>query len=292
MKNSALEELLVNSIDWEKVSKKDNLSHNFIVKYKKYINWCSIINNKHYDEKIIAKCIDFVPINTLISSRKLSEDFIEKYIIPKNIFWSCISKYQILSESFMDKYKDKLNWDIMLISQAMSENFILSHIEYINWGLLSTYKKTQLSVDFLLKYKDKLNWDEISATRKSFSNDTLYKIGDVINWNVYNSYGHHIDEDIIDKHIQKFDIEILLTKNKLTEQFLIKHQNYLGWDNISRYAKLDRIFMIKYKYFLNWELCQTNRNIIDSINFNQKVFNRIKPNPIVYYIKNLIRKYA
>lgn len=288
MKNSALEELLINSIDWDNISKKDNLSYNFIIKYKKYINWYSIINNRHYNEKIIARCIDCIPLCTLITSRKLSEEFIEKYIVTTDKHWEGISCYQILSESFMDKYKDKLNWDMMIVSQAMSEEFIISHIDYINWKLLSTYKRKQLSVDFLLKYQDKLDWNEISALSSYFTDETLYKIGDLINWNVYNYRHPYIKEKIIEKYIQKFDIEILLEENELSEEFLIKHQDYLGWDNISRYAKINREFIIKYKYFINWKLLYFNRRT----SFTNNEFYKLKPNPIVYHIKNFIRKHA
>lgn len=286
MKNSALEELLINSVDWNKISKKDNLSYNFITKYKKYIDWYSIINNIHYNEKIIAKCIDCIPLYTLITSRKLSEDFIEKYIVTTDRHWNEISQYQILSESFMDKYKDKLNWDSMIISQSMSEEFIISHIYYINWKLLSTYKRDYLSSDFLLKYKDKVNWDIISNKSKYFSNEDLEKLHDLIVWDTY-IYKHRVDEEIIDKYFDYFtDMGNLLYRNNLSKVFLIKHQEKLGWNNISQFAgTLDSEFLTKYKYFINWDLVAINHRLYLPIN---RIYN-LKPNIIKRIIYKLFK---
>lgn len=285
MKNSILEEVLINSIDWDNISKKDNLSYNFIIKYKKYINWYSIINNRHYNEKIFARCIDCIPLYKLITSRKLSEEFIEKYIVTTDKYWEEISRFQNLSESFMDKYKDKLNWDMMMISQAMSEEFIISHIDYINWKSLSIYKRDYLSADFLLKYKDKVHWDIISDKYKYFSNEDLEKLHDLILWDTYINK-HYILEEIIDKYFDYFtDMGNLLYRRKLSEDFLIKHQEKLGWDNISQFATLNSKFLTKYKYFVNWDLVIINNRVYMST----KGIYKLKPNIIKRIIYKLFK---
>jgi len=43
-----------------------------------------------------------------ISKIQISESFIEKY--QDKIYWDLISEYQKLSESFIKKFKDKVNW--------------------------------------------------------------------------------------------------------------------------------------------------------------------------------------
>jgi hypothetical protein len=70
-----------------------------------------------------------------------SEEELEKNI---NSFywghWLRISRYQKLSESFIEKHKDLVNWLWISEYQTFSENFILNNLEYIDIGYLEVNK--------------------------------------------------------------------------------------------------------------------------------------------------------
>jgi hypothetical protein len=66
-----------------------------------------------------------------------SENIIEKY----NGDWENISSHQYLSESFMEKYKDKIIWDVAIKYQNFSPGFIEKHVEQFDINKLIMYQK-------------------------------------------------------------------------------------------------------------------------------------------------------
>ena len=52
----------------------------------------------------------------------LSEEFIEKF--QDKVNWILISDYQVLSEEFIEKFQDRVNWENISTYQTLSEEFI------------------------------------------------------------------------------------------------------------------------------------------------------------------------
>lgn len=75
---------------------------------------------------------------------KLSERFIRKF--QDKINWEIISTYQILSEDFIREFQDKVDWDAISSDQRLSENFIREFQDKVNWYYISFYQK--LSKEF------------------------------------------------------------------------------------------------------------------------------------------------
>ncbi|BAE47704.1 hypothetical protein G8S49_06410 [Clostridium botulinum C] len=65
-----------------------------------------------------------------ISSQDLSEEFMDKY--QDILDWKYISVYQNLSESFSEKYQDKLNWKIICKFQELPESFVNKYKNELN----------------------------------------------------------------------------------------------------------------------------------------------------------------
>ena len=61
---------------------------------------------------------------------KLSEKFIEKF--ENYVDWDFISCYQNLSEEFIIKHQDKLTWKYIFSRQKLSEKFIREYCNKIN----------------------------------------------------------------------------------------------------------------------------------------------------------------
>src|SRR5574343_423060 len=83
---------------------------------------------KFFDENINKYEFDW---DHILINQKLSESFIEKY--SNKVDCKCISEYQTLSEEFIGKHKDKVNWYLISQYQKLSEEFIEKHINKINW---------------------------------------------------------------------------------------------------------------------------------------------------------------
>jgi hypothetical protein len=88
--------------------------------------------------------------------KKYSEKELENNIHLFGFYdWRYISKYQILSEEFIEKHSNKLNWDNISAYQVLSEDFIEKHLDKLNWYEISFYHK--LSEEFIKKHIDKIN---------------------------------------------------------------------------------------------------------------------------------------
>ena len=136
------------------------------------------------------KKIDLTLVNWNWISRyqKLSESFIEKHSAKVN--WDYISEYQKLSESFIEKHSAKVDWNYISVYQNLSESFIEKHSKKVNWYCISKYQK--LSESFIEKHSENVNWNLISLYQKlsesfiekykdrlSISSDSwMYKSGD------------------------------------------------------------------------------------------------------------------
>jgi len=95
-------------------------------------------------------------------SKPMTESFIEKY--QDQVNWIYISEYQKLSESFIEKHQDKVDWYCISICQKLSESFIEKHKDKVNWYYISKYQK--LSESFIERFRNKLNMYHISMYQK------------------------------------------------------------------------------------------------------------------------------
>ena len=80
------------------------------------------------------------------------------YLISKNeINWTKIStQYQKLSEPFIRKFKNRVNWEYISICQKLSENFIREFKGRVDWFWILRYQT--LSEDFIRELKDDIPW--------------------------------------------------------------------------------------------------------------------------------------
>src|SRR5574344_2119519 len=111
---------------------------------------------------------------------KFFDDYVGKSDNISKYNWCYISKYQILSESFIEKHKDKVDWGYISINQKLSEEFIEKYIDKIYWYRISQNQK--LSEEFIEKHIDKVDWNNIS-TYQILSEKFIEKYIDNVDWN-------------------------------------------------------------------------------------------------------------
>ncbi len=182
-------EQLKEEIDWRWVSLYQTLTKEFIIKYKSRIHFDYLSENKHLTPDVINEFIDeldlievlknvnndfkFTPesifklpsykICRILTKYRLDDDTIDT-IVENYLFSSCctdeISKYQTLSESFMKKHLNKLNWNHISRYQKLSLSFIEANPKLIRWDELS-YNKN-LTADVVTEYRQQLkNTEEV-----------------------------------------------------------------------------------------------------------------------------------
>lgn len=189
-----------------------------------------IDNLTEFDWEYISEC------------QKLSESFIEKY--QDKVDWMSISEGQKLSEQFIDKFKDKVDWDYISIYQNLSEPFIDKYKDKVNWVWISKYQK--LSESFIGRYQDKVDWVYISAYQK-LSESFIEKYQDEVNWD-YISKNQKLSEPFIEKFQDRVGWKNISKYQKLSENFIKKYQNKVDWEYISKYQNLSESFIKKYKH--------------------------------------------
>ena len=90
------------------------------IKFKTEINWETDIITEldiyHHQKDL--------PLNELLINPNFNTDLLEKYKF--NLKWEDLShnSYELMSESFIEKYKDFLHWLKICVSAKLSEKFI------------------------------------------------------------------------------------------------------------------------------------------------------------------------
>lgn len=104
----------------------------FFYNYPLYEKWI-YKNDKNYN------AFDFIVVY-----QKLSESFLEMLISKKHIIdypdWQIISETQNLSENFIRKYKNELWWSCISAYQKLSDVFIIEMSDYIDYRNLKFNK--------------------------------------------------------------------------------------------------------------------------------------------------------
>ncbi len=75
-----------------------------------------------------------------------------------------ISADQKLSEAFIDKYADRVDWYAISVYQKLSEAFIEKHTDRVNWYQISEYQ--ELSEALIENNEYQINWNGLSHNKK------------------------------------------------------------------------------------------------------------------------------
>lgn len=164
---------------------------------------------------------DYVVWNKISSNQLLSLSFLETY--KNNINWqSFSSNWASLNRNTIIYFANKLNW--ILISQMVLDDYIIincyEYISNICWVNISCFSK--LSSDFVLRNHDKLNIKLITIYQKLDEwciRHLIYTYPTINIWNelsIYQSLSHKFINDFRNK----LDTHLLIS-NKLIKRSLI-----------------------------------------------------------------------
>lgn len=130
-----------------------------------------------------------------MATKVLSNEFMQK--IMNEEAWKELSGDFNWSETLLEKYQDKVNWDE--ISGNRSIRWTIPMIQKfknrINWETFSEYIGDESLTESILEtFKDKWNWHKLSSNGEvSLSYDLLDKYADLWDW-----------EEVIDRYYNNF----------------------------------------------------------------------------------------
>lgn len=177
-------------VGWNTVSKWENLKLDFIDKYQDYVDWHAILSVQNLTDSFIEthknRIIGNVQWTRALLRPSITEAYIEEYI--DKFDWSMVNVSTIynssishVSEKFLIKYSDKVNWYSIYSNKKLSEVLIRQHIHinfndcqnnwrtfmFTYWDLISQYQT--LSESFIEEFKSRLNWYEIDRRQTHLS---------------------------------------------------------------------------------------------------------------------------
>jgi hypothetical protein len=144
-----------------------------------------IATNYKLTEDTILECTDLLDKEVLIQGLNFSEEFVNKsieveYLTIDDIYELSMATYSNLSDEFITKYKENINWDRMILYISTQSDSFDKHTKVIEdkdlWSIISA---NDLSIDFIRQWKDKLDWSYLSMV-KCFTDDEKLEFVDYI----------------------------------------------------------------------------------------------------------------
>ena len=170
--------------------------------------------NYELSEATILECTELLDKKVLIQGLNFSEEFVTKaleleYLDIEDISELSMTTYSNLSEEFINKYRENINWDRMIIYLSTQSDSFDSHTKVISdknlWSVISA---NDLEIDFIRTWKDKLDWSYLSLV-KSFTDDEKTEFSNYI----VKPIQKEIDKDFINNE----DLNFI---NKMSEEEL------------------------------------------------------------------------
>lgn len=149
--------------------------------YKTY----DIASNYELPEDTILECTDLLDKEVLVQGLNFSEEFVTKaidaeYLSVKDITELTMTTYSNLSDEFITKYKENINWDRMILYISTQSDSFDNHTKVIeDKNLWSVISANDLSIDFIRQWKDKLDWSYLSMV-KLFTEEEKLEFSDYI----------------------------------------------------------------------------------------------------------------
>lgn len=193
----------------------------------------------------------------------------------------CNSERENLSMEFIETFKDQVSWRIVTRYCNLSEDFMRKYADLVDWVEASSYKT--LSPEFIEEFKDKFDWSDLSQ-HCELSKEQLLKYVDRIDWDRAPTYQKKIDEEVIEAVLasskkDEFNWHGALCNIKMSEDFIKKHADDIDkagkWELVSYYQKLSPEFMDEFDKKMNWNYISQKQQLDDEFVKSHK--NKLNP---------------
>ena len=239
----------------------------------------SIVTSKFPDSKFVTNKIKIV--------RELD---IEKYIEDNDLFNNTIYVYQRLSESFIHKHRDRLDWSTICACQNLSEDFIINHSDYVNFYKI-VHHNHHLSEEFIERFvDDKFDWLDVCMCQE-LSEEFMEKHIDNIRFPLISKF-QELSDEFIEKYKDKLDFDDICINKP--EEFIYKYEDRINnWDYVFSSKTLSEEFIERYHDKINdWDALWRTQNL--SIEFIERHIDKVNWETIVIFqrlTEEFIEKY-
>jgi hypothetical protein len=241
---------------------------------------------------LIEKHIDYIDWHRLSENGEIdyTEEFCLKY--KNRIDWESFNpmKSSIFKGegrdaaliSFLDKFKDKINWNTISISLYQPENaerVLLYFDDYWVWELISTNEDLIWTLPLLRRFKCKLDWSRLCYNSQiEWEYEWMLEFEDYIDWEVfYNNSNYEWDMTSVLRF--KNNLEEVDVKPDISDYFSLNKYDKPQSDQglrPSRYREDKERYGNNYidycVYFDEFKgLIEKHRNSLNEINFNEYI---------------------
>lgn len=220
LKKSLYDELLA-KINWKELS-CSSLSNEFIEAFEDKLDIGLVMSHSNVSKAFVRKHSDKVNLLQIIKRRKVSEEFLREFynkIVEENLLQE-ICKYQIVSESFVEDIVKYLSPSDLYEFECnfVSESFVRRNANKINWG--NVCRSVCLSENFMREFDNKLKWMVVSRYQK-LSEQFMDDYADKLCWANVFAY-QKLSEAFLRKHVDKDSWSLIAVYQKLSEPFIIE----------------------------------------------------------------------
>lgn len=138
-----------NKVNWDTLSRYEQVSENFIREFQDYINWKFISGSHRFSINLLREFKDKVNWSE-ITRQDLNKKTIEEF--KDKVDWNWICQFRVCDEDFIRKYRNNVNWNYIAEYQKLSETFIKEFklkIPETNWF----YKNVEDKLEYLKRHK-------------------------------------------------------------------------------------------------------------------------------------------
>lgn len=217
---------------------------------------------------------------SLVRYNRLSERLMDKIItsgcvVGDNLkmFGRSISFYQKLSEDFVERNLDILDFKTLISVQDLSEGFIEKHLDKVEFPLLVFHRP--LSEGFIERYMEKLDLYNVSMYQKLSESFIEKHIDKFLKYMDNICQCQNVSEEFIEKNKKHcYDFVGIFKYQKLSEDFIRRNINSLNYSYLSKYQKLSDEF--RNEFNVNKSLVRQNWIYKDAEYKKKKVMNTRK----------------
>jgi len=255
-------------INMDLVSKYQKLSIGFIEKHISKLDLDLLIVNNNFDDDFIMKYIKGFSLDQLLKYSKFKDKYMNGKVSVSNII--SLFEYQKLNQKEIDKklikYKEELKssgfyWLQLSRYQKLSEEFMNNNFSNLYLEDICEYQV--LSKRFVKKYEDRFNTTEIEKIIEHQDFDTSFLLNNKKITDKGNKFIKikNIDEKTLLKYKNYLDINYIIKNNKLSGELIKKYSEYFDMKTVYEYQDLSEEFIEEHIDDINWYLLSKNKNI-------------------------------
>ncbi len=253
---------------WAYMSESVELEDDYMVEHRDELDWVLLCKNQRFGEEFLLReeVQDKIQenIDLIVEFQFLPEEFITQYVEnrdPKDVKWRSLCKRQRLTEDFMRKYKDHLDWHLVSQEQWMTLEFIMEFVDIdengvgIHWEVLPTNQELEylLNDGFVILFQNKDIWGNIGWIR-NMTEECVERFKDKIplqGW--IDLLGNkRFTTEFVEKLVQELEMnddlwEAISSGQRLNQEFMERYQDELNWFELSLHQKFDIDFIFKMK---------------------------------------------